>query len=565
MLLNNRLLQKFHFIRHLHISQIFYRLWYSVKRNTLIRIAILFPAMNDYKEMLSHDIHPQSLPLQYFTCSDPCVTVDNDMFHFSFLNQQRSFHFPFDWHLPELNSGTRLWKLNLHYMEFTKKLTDNDFIRVVTDWIKTNRPFRRDYWKDSWNSYALSIRCITLMQEYLLRQEKLPTDFKYLLKNSLYEQLEFLYSNPELDIEGNHLIKNMTALLTGSKFFSTLSAASRWEQYAITLLKKHLPEQILNDGMHYERSPAYHCLIFTDLLQMYTLLENNPIQATLLVELKKMAQVIADMTHADGKISLLNDGGLNMTYAPSDCLAAFKKITGIDIQPKKFIAFPSAGYYGLRQHDFYILIDCGKVAPDHLVAHGHGDIFSFELTIGTQRIIVDPGVYEYNPGFWREYSRSTKNHNTVTLDNHDQCYFFGAFRMGHRAEVKNVQYFQHPDGFTLTGQHDGYRHLAHAPIHQRTFQKKNNRITIQDKIIGGQNQKAIARFLLHPDCVVKQEDAKLNITCHDAQLQLIAPYPMHITKKWWLPDFGTKIEAPLIEVEYGLTPCTGNIELVLLS
>ena len=56
------------------------------------------------------------------------------------------------------------------------------------------------------------------------------------------------------------------------------------------------------------------------------------------------------------------------------------------------------GYFGARLGDDYLVVDCGRIGPDDLPAHAHGDVLSFELSIAGHRIIVDQGVYEYVAG-----------------------------------------------------------------------------------------------------------------------------------------------------------------------
>ena len=56
-------------------------------------------------------------------------------FVLEFLHQPRTLSLPFDWHARELETGTRLWRLNLHYMEFLEGLADEDLVAIVRDWI----------------------------------------------------------------------------------------------------------------------------------------------------------------------------------------------------------------------------------------------------------------------------------------------------------------------------------------------------------------------------------------------------------------------------------------------
>jgi Heparinase II/III-like protein len=59
-------------------------------------------------------------------------------------------------------------------------------------------------------------------------------------------------------------------------------------------------------------------------------------------------------------------------------------------------------------------------------------MLSFEWSVKGLRMIVDPGVFEYNPAPHRIYARAAASHNTVTFDDAEICEFFGAFRCGRR-------------------------------------------------------------------------------------------------------------------------------------
>src|SRR5690606_274787 len=90
-----------------------------------------------------------------------------------------------------------------------------------------------------------------------------------------------------------------------------------------------------------------------------------------------------------------------------------------------------------------------------------------EYSVGGQRLVVDTGVFEYNAGPRRERSRSTAAHNTVTLDDTDQCRFFGAFRVGRRLRVTHCEVSAQPGELCVDAAHDGYRSLPGAPLHRR--------------------------------------------------------------------------------------------------
>ena len=525
----------------------------NVRRADELRQTMLTAKLPDLN--LAEPLPKAVLPMRTFKLEET-----KNGYAVTLLNETRQLSHPVDWHAEELKYGTRLWLLNLHYMEFVEGASDEGFTNLIEDWIDNNPPYSPGYWLDDWNSFSLSIRVLVWMQQYELRLANLPEAFKEKLLASLVRQLRFLYDNLELDLGGNHLLKNIKALLWAGRFFG-FEEAKKWTAKGERLLEQELAEQMLSDGMHYERSPAYHAQVFADLLECYVVLKEGELKSKLASHLARAAQVLADTMHPDGYTSLYNDGGLKMAYLPDECLRAYEAVTGQVTKPRAVFALEAAGYYGARDNSDYVLVDCGDIAPDFLPAHGHGDILSFEWTLSGQRMIVDAGVYEYNPGERRDYSRTTKAHNTVTLDGDDQCDFWGAFRVARRAHPKLVSYSASNEGFDLIGEHDGYKHLLGSPVHQRQFEVTPTKLVIKDKLKGGQGQLAEARLLLHPACRLELTEDGATICREGVKVVLTTDASLQVKDAYWHPDFGVEETCQQLVLNYGHAPCEGSFVL----
>jgi uncharacterized heparinase superfamily protein len=480
--------------------------------------------------------------------------------HAVFLNMKWSLQTPLDWHSRTWECGTRLELLNLHYMEYLEAAEQEQFETLIEDWIINNPAYRPAYWLDDWNCYSMSIRCVVWMQQWAVRQEALPESFKTLLAASLYEQMLFLEKNLELDIGANHLIKNIKALLWASRVFEG-AVPERWRTRADGLLRKELTEQILSDGMHYERSPAYHCQVFADLMECYGVLNAGELREYLQRTLDKMAVVILGFTHPDGEISLFNDGGIHMAYSPSECLDVWKAVSGNTIEDRDVIDFPDAGYCGIRSEANLLLWDCGKIGPDFLPAHGHGDLFSFEWDIDGKRVFVDTGVFEYHPGELRSYSRGTGAHSTVEIDGQDQCEFWKAFRVGRRAQVEMMELSIEQGKLKARARHNGYARLAGAPLHERGIESDATFVDIEDRIIGGAGQGVKSYLVLHPECSVAVVEGGAQIECGSIKIDLRTSHPLRIVDAWYFSDFGVKQKTSKIVLDYGKAPCCGVFSL----
>lgn len=467
---------------------------------------------------------------------------------------------PLEWHPPELAFGTRLPKLHLHYMEFLEELDDQTACAVVGDWIAANARRRPDYWMDAWNSYALSVRVVVWLQEWARGRLRADPELEPVLWRSVVAQLRFLERNLELDIGGNHLIRNVRALLWAGAFFGGAEAHG-WRRRGRELLRRELGRQILPDGLHYERSPAYHLQVFGDLLECHAASDQAD-RVEQLPVLRRMAQALVDITHPDGDVSLFNDGALDMAHPPATCLQAFEQLTGDRVAARMSLALSTAGYYGHRSNaGALVLLDCGEVGPPELPAHSHADILSFEWSLSGRRVIVDHGVFEYNAGHWRAYSRGTRAHNTVTVGEADQCELWLAFRMGRRAAPVVHSYQPRADGFDFEGSHDGYKRLPGAPHHQRRFTCSPAGIAVHDSVTGGAGQAVRARLLLHPDFAAEPTGEGVRISDGEIAVLLITDAEVGIVDAWWCPRFGERLPCRQLVLTYGSAPCTGSFEL----
>jgi uncharacterized heparinase superfamily protein len=216
-----------------------------------------------------------------------------------------------------------------------------------------------------------------------------------------------------------------------------------------------------------------------------------------------MARACSVLTHPDGKVSLFNDGGLDLAYAPEVLFDALERL-GLT-RPKRQdgpFALAEAGFYGLIKGDEHLVVDCGPIGPDALIAHAHGDILSFEWSVAGRRLVVDQGTYQYPAGPQRWQSRSAATHNTVMVDGMEPSDFFGDFRCGRRARPEVLECRPSTEGFVLTGTHDGFRRLEGRPRHVRHIDAVPGRVVIEDRVESAGRHEASAGLLLHPDCQV---------------------------------------------------------------
>ncbi|MFM7143642.1 MAG: heparinase II/III family protein, partial [Alphaproteobacteria bacterium] len=195
----------------------------------------------------------------------------------------------------------------------------------------------------------------------------------------------------------------------------------------------------------------------------------------------------------------------------------------------------------------------GALGPDHLPGHAHGDIFSFELSLGGRRVIVDSGTYDYVASEMRAYCRSTAAHNTVTVDGADQAEFWAAFRVGRRGRPRDVVHARRDDGFELSGWHDGFRHLPGQPVHRRRFRWHDSGVlVVRDEVSAECPVSTTARIHLHPDCrIVESGDRVVRLAREDVAFTfavLEGPGPS-VADSWYCPRFGVRERNQVLVLE----------------
>ena len=438
--------------------------------------------------------------------------------YMTFINRTRHVQWPPIWQQPE---APMLWQYNQHYFDWLWSLEPEQAILVTEDWMDFAK---RQPEHIAWDPYPTSLRLMNWCGVFLSMYNVQSTEkaFYEKLWSSIKEQADWLCYHLEYHLMGNHLLENAFALtLLGSLFRGEHGA--RWYRIGYTLLKRELSEQILTDGMHFERSPMYHLrVVYLSLL----LAQQGRPEAKKHIKqlLPNMLDAMHKTAHPDGDIALLNDSAIGIYPGPQQ-LTQYAQALHIHTQSTTGVwSLPDAGYFGAHTKDGdAIICDAGPIGPDYIPGHAHGDIFSYELSLKGQRIIVDSGVFDYEDTEHRRYSRSTRAHNTVEVEHSDQCEFWGSFRVGRRARILGTTWSPEQTRFSLRASHDGYMRLQGKQVrHTRQFVWSGERsFRVHDQLSARASITAISRIHLHPSVFVQLLDEQTALlTTHKQTLRV---------------------------------------------
>lgn len=372
--------------------------------------------------------------------------LDAQSWTFRFVGLEHCFEGRIDW-----SGGPhgKLWDYNLHYFEWLWGLPPEQGKELVLDWIE-----RHPYAPGSvgWEPYPLSLRIMNWLGYWgTVGRQLFDQDdaFRERLVESIGLQCDWLTKRLEKHLLGNHYLENGAALWVAGSFFE--GAASKWKRLGHSILEAQLREQVLEDGMHFERSPMYHNRLRC-VLEWIAAIEKSCGESAFTRYLEPVNTAALRLRHPDGRIALLNDSAFGI----------YPEVEGE--APVGAFALEASGYYGARTvGGDYIVCDAGRIGPDYIPGHAHCDIGSFELSLAGERFITDTGVYHYESTRERHYTRSTQAHNTFSPDSQEQAEIWGAFRVGRRPDVDVTEWRQQGQAsFVLGLKHNGFQSAGYS-------------------------------------------------------------------------------------------------------
>ena len=420
---------------------------------------------------------------------------------FSFLNIADEFR---GW---DFTGHGMLWAYNLNYMDWL--LQEDMDTETGSQWIDRFIDGLPDN-KIGLDPYPIALRGINWIKFISANSNAIGKERIARWNGSLESQSKLLEHRLERHLLGNHLLEDAYSIFIAAIYFND----SRLYKKASRLLTKQLKEQVLPDGAHYEQSPMYHCILLDRLLDCYNFSTANSrfgdIQAETDTRLRNVAEKmlghLQSLVYSDGSIPLLNDSAVGIAPTPQQIFDYAKRLK-LDWQP---IKMKECGYRRYSNAEMEVIIDAGGITASYQPGHSHADTFNYEMRIGGKPFIIDTGISTYDKTPRRQLERSTKAHNTVTIDNRDSSEVWGGFRVGKRAKVTIID--ESETG--IKASHDGFGKSA---IHTRCFRLENGQYSISDNVEGHHDCKNYLHFAPGTEIIsadkgcITTNTAKINI------------------------------------------------------
>lgn len=508
------------------------------------------------------------------------------------------------------------WELNKHQYFFTLGkagwLTDDpspsaEIVRQMGHWIEDNPYLRGINWV---SALETGTRAISWIMAYPFYADSCDASFRRRLAESLAQHMLFVEEHLSIGrFTNNHLIGEATALVAGGLFLDCRQS-KRWLSKGLAFLEQEMERQVTADGVHVERSIAYHRFFLDHYHLAKALLGTNgkSFTAPTVRGIERMTEFLLDLLSPDMSAPAFGDvDDSRGLWTHADCTADYRSLLALgavlfDRQDFKAVAgglteevlwllgndgvskfqeltprfpnhtssaYPDGGYYVMRggwgTSDAQLVFRCGPIGHGH-AGHGHADALSYNLYANAYGFIVDSGTFSYNLDYqWRDAFRSTRAHNTIAVDGVDQSVTGDRMSWKSMAATRCLKWVSIPSFDLVAGEHDGYQRLPDPVMHQRAIAfLKPDTWWIMDHLNGIEAHSFELFMHLRPDCSVELQEEHARVVLrspNDAKLYAWsfsaagnACLPEVVTGSdeeraaWFSPGYGTRLPTRALRI-----------------
>ncbi|MFB9056888.1 alginate lyase family protein [Mariniflexile ostreae] len=565
------------------------------------------------KENLYLRINPEDrgyVKLEHKTGVSKSINTANEVLKNYFLfrdewdmektNVPYQFKKEINWQINPFGDIEWTYMLNRHkfFIDLGKAyyLTENEkyakaFVAQVEHWI-ANNPLEERLKNTSWRRIDAGIRCENWIKafEYVKNSKHITPEFLARFLNTLYVHGEYINSEfTDFSRTSNWGILEYHGLFNLALFLEEFKMASQWKFDAIEKLTACFELQILDDGNHWEHSAMYHNEIFHCILNLKLLANQKNIALSEIIKKKAITMAYAnvkwqkpnfhqpllgdsDDTDLRGLLTLasnvLHDSVLkSRAYAVLDYENLFllgraqnERYQKLEATNPDFLSV-----YQKNSGDFYMRTSWDEDAAYtslHLkklgCGHCHDNIFHFNLYANQRDYLVDAGRYTYVNNKWREFFKSSINHNTLGVDNLANSVYETSWANSFEARSQGMFTKSESDFDYAEAENTAYKRLKDPVLlKRRMLFLKPNVWLIFDSFSANGNHK-YSQYFNFPNTKVDVLDKGL-ITTYKKQnlrIQPVKHVDIKLSDSWYSPEYNLKqksIKAELSTVSTGFT------------
>ena len=338
----------------------------------------------------------------------------------------------------------------------------------------------------------------------------------------------FIRTNPEDgSARGNHYLSDVVGLLAVAALFADGWEGKDWGSWAVGELVSEMEHQVRGDGCAHEASIPYHRLVaelFVCGTQAADALDPRRLPDWHRDRLDSMLAFTRDYTRPDGLAPQIGDAddGRFLPLGDYGRLDArdhrhlFRQADRAYVAARESAAYPEGGFYVLRGEGLYVIVRCGDTGRYGRGGHSHNDQLSFELVVGEQPVVADPGTYVYTSDpEARNLFRSTRYHATLSLggDEQNELRTDDLFAMEDRAQAEALSW----DARSFEGRHQG---------HTRRLELGGSELRITDTVESAGGQELEWTVPLEPGAELEVRAEGLDFQAEDG---------------WHSPSYGVRV------------------------
>ena len=486
----------------------------------------------------------------------PCgYSVWDGKTKFTFLNETHELETANDWNNAEWK---KLWLYNLHYFDClrqeegegepsarvpTKRMEARagdasaraptkrmEARALIERWIAEN-PVGKG---NGWEPYPISLRVVNWIK-WLVRVGG-GADGDCALP-SLVVQVRWLRKRLEYHLLANHLLANAKALVFAGKFFRG-EEADEWYRKGMAIYRKELPEQVLEDGVHFERSAMYHLILLEDVLDCY----NFTGEEIFKTYAAKMLGALRLLVGPDGKIVKFNDAAEGIAL-PVERVREYAREVGVEeVEEVEGARTRQSGFVRLEKGEVCVIAKMGEIGPSYQPGHAHADTGTFELWKGTRKVIADTGTDRYVVDDERKRQRGTAAHNCVMIDGKDSSEVWAGHRVARRARVVGMKNEELRMKNLARGDGDAGIEGKYRDCHgfeiARRLEVTDSGVMVKDEIWGKGEHEVELRWHLAPG--VRADEVRVMCRMGDEEVGCV-------TEACWVcEEFGREVQSSVV-------------------
>jgi uncharacterized heparinase superfamily protein len=324
---------------------------------------------------------------------------------------------------------------------------------IAGDWI--SRSARRSL-RHAWEPGLVGRRVIAWLSHAGLLLDHARRQPYLALMRSLSAQITYLTASWRNAADGYPRLIALIALVEADL---CIALNERRLAQSTKLLLAELDRQILPDGGHRSRNPWLLVELLLDLLplrQCFAAQGKKP-DPTLLATISRMTLMLRQLRLGDGTLARFNGVGTS----ERDTLATVLAYS--DGPVPAATSNPPSGYVRLQRGATIVVVDVGPPPPLQLAGAACAGCLSFELSSGSELLLVNAGTPGHAQGSKRAIARATASHSTLCLNEQSSSKLIGKRLQRDAAEAL----LRHPDrvtceleecdeGIELEAAHDGY-------------------------------------------------------------------------------------------------------------